>query len=74
MTLPSASTQWTWKTDFAMSKPIVVIVWHHKRTHAVQQLGYARSLWIKKKNTLRIVERPRLEARKKRLTKQQLSL
>ena len=41
----------------------------HKRTHAVQQLGYARSLWIKKKNTLRIVERPRLEARKKRLTK-----
>ena len=40
-----------------------------KRTHALQQLGYARSFWIKKKNTLRIVERPRLEARKKRLTK-----
>ena len=39
----------------------------------MQQLGYARSLWIKKKNTLRVVERPRLEARKKRLTKQQLS-
>jgi hypothetical protein len=33
----------------------------------------ARSLRIKKKNMLRIVERPRLEARKKRLTKQQLS-
>jgi len=29
----------------------------------------ARSLWIEKKNTLRIVERPRLEAREKRLTK-----
>jgi hypothetical protein len=35
---------------------------------------YACSLRIKKKNMLRIVERPRLEARKKRLTKQQLSL
>jgi hypothetical protein len=46
----------------------------HNRTLAMQQLGYARSLWIKKKNTLRVVERPRLEARKKRLTKQQLSL
>jgi len=39
-----------------------------KRTHAVQQLGYACS-WIKNKNTSRIVERPRLEACKKRLTK-----
>src|SRR5665811_2172119 len=25
-TLPSASTPWTWKTDLAMSRPIVVIV------------------------------------------------
>ena len=43
----------------------VAAVKGHKRTHAVQQLGYAPSLWIKNKNTLRIVERPRLEARKK---------
>jgi hypothetical protein len=34
----------------------------------------ARSLRVKKENMLRIVERPRLEAREKRLTKQKLSL
>jgi hypothetical protein len=37
--------------------------------YAVRQLGYGHSLWIKNKNAPRIVERPRLEARKKRLTK-----
>ena len=26
--LSGASTPWTWKTDFAMSRPIVVTAWH----------------------------------------------
>jgi len=45
----------------------------HPKTPS-QGCCYARSLRIEKKNMLRIVERPRLKARKKRLTEQQLSL
>src|SRR5438046_2159198 len=39
ITLPSASTPWTWKTDFAMSRPIVVTACMAQSSESGHPLG-----------------------------------
>jgi hypothetical protein len=61
---------WQFSRDDVCPTEHVLADGDHGREAAV---ALKRSLRIEKKNMLFIVQRPRLKARKKRLTKQQLS-